>query len=573
MTLSTGSSSRLLEIACTILIACSLVTATPAVAKKKKTEQGEDSAEELQLEGENGKLRFIVSTREKPPKRAKEIHGNKQDLEEFRARGLGVIEAPALEEYLGSIARQLIRKSDLPPIKVHPRLVPDIGFGAEVSADRNLYIDMSLLLWADDEDVVAAVLAHEVAHLLLGHPNRKAYEKRQEQMLALSRAVIDANTALAHFGVKKEVTKKTTGRDYQDIAYRLNRDVITPGWGRSQELDADRLAIDLLSEAGYDPQALMAYLGAIKDRADDSKRMTDLALKARAELIKESMDTFIPETESTGHSLLDVLQDVAVESAESVAADTLADIGKSHPKPGKRFKKAMRYLSREDFMLDIPDRRVAEWKSVIEEPATATLLENYEAAYALQSEMATADPQTLDRLARQAVSRPTENHPFPRYVVHQFKMRQGRLAEAEGELNRAIESDFPSGTVTNARVELLLGQGRTQEASDLTEQQWRRMNKASPLYPLLIRTRMLSNQPKKAQAIARKCGKTNLQGRECERAMRLAQQSMQQPPPVAARPPQRPGTTQNPPPDQNEAKELADQLEDLNDQMPWMKKR
>jgi predicted Zn-dependent protease len=102
------------------------------------------------------------------------------------------------------------------------------------------------------EDELAAILAHEVAHVQRGHvlwPVERARE--QEHMTSTLLAGTDP-VVHAFFG--KVVT---LGADF----------VLDRGYGKSNELAADAFAARILAGAGYDPSALARVLGRLQGPA------------------------------------------------------------------------------------------------------------------------------------------------------------------------------------------------------------------------------------------------------------------------------------------------------------------
>ena len=98
---------------------------------------------------------------------------------------------------------------------------------------------------ARSEDELAAVLAHEVAHVQRGHvmwPVERARE--QEHMTS---TILAGTDSVVHAFFGKVVT---LGSDF----------VLDKGYGKSNELAADAFAVKILRGAGYDPSALARML-------------------------------------------------------------------------------------------------------------------------------------------------------------------------------------------------------------------------------------------------------------------------------------------------------------------------
>jgi beta-barrel assembly-enhancing protease len=112
-----------------------------------------------------------------------------------------------------------------------------------------ILVSKGLLAQASSEDEVAAVLAHEVAHVTLAH----GLQAIQKANLAEAFTYLGAGAAQA--AMTPEDMQKLTGlfdSSVKDIVQTL----ITSGYSRDAELAADHLAVQFLANTGYDPQAL-----------------------------------------------------------------------------------------------------------------------------------------------------------------------------------------------------------------------------------------------------------------------------------------------------------------------------
>jgi predicted Zn-dependent protease len=101
-------------------------------------------------------------------------------------------------------------------------------------------VHTGLLKVAKNQDQLATVLGHEVAHVLARHSNERASQQLAvEQGLSLATAISNTQTAtgqmlMAALGV---------GAQYG---------ILMP-YSRVQESEADRLGLDLMARAGFDP--------------------------------------------------------------------------------------------------------------------------------------------------------------------------------------------------------------------------------------------------------------------------------------------------------------------------------
>jgi predicted Zn-dependent protease len=119
-------------------------------------------------------------------------------------------------------------------------------------------VSKGLLRKTASEDEVAAVLAHEIAHVTLRH----GLAAIQKANLAEAFTYLGAGAAQAT--MKPQDLQKLTGlfdSSVTDIVHSL----ITSGYSRDAELAADQLGRKFLVGTGYDPQALARVLGKMKE--------------------------------------------------------------------------------------------------------------------------------------------------------------------------------------------------------------------------------------------------------------------------------------------------------------------
>ena len=107
-----------------------------------------------------------------------------------------------------------------------------------------LYVTRGLLALADDSAELAAVIAHEMAHVIADHGIER--QRRLERTEIAER--------VAHTVMPEREARTATARD------RLN----AAQFSRVQELEADEIGVKMMAEAGYDPEAALDFLDAME---------------------------------------------------------------------------------------------------------------------------------------------------------------------------------------------------------------------------------------------------------------------------------------------------------------------
>ncbi|MGB8930171.1 MAG: M48 family metallopeptidase [Anaeromyxobacteraceae bacterium] len=129
-----------------------------------------------------------------------------------------------------------------------------------VSAQQNavgspggfVVVTTGLLRAVRSEDELAAILAHEVAHVQRGHTLQPIEAARRQEHL--SEGLLKGTDSVVHAFFGKAVQ---AGTDF----------VLDRGFGKKNELAADAFAAKILDAAGYDPSALSGYLGRLSGKS------------------------------------------------------------------------------------------------------------------------------------------------------------------------------------------------------------------------------------------------------------------------------------------------------------------
>jgi predicted Zn-dependent protease len=123
-------------------------------------------------------------------------------------------------------------------------------------AGGEIYVYSGLLLEADSEAEVMAVMSHEVAHVTERHVAK--------QMLAAY------GTKFAPDKAAEKLGDAANGQADEVIDFFVKR-IATQGaiaaYGRKQETDADTKGVAYMSEAGYDPNGFIDFFQKLQKQA------------------------------------------------------------------------------------------------------------------------------------------------------------------------------------------------------------------------------------------------------------------------------------------------------------------
>ena len=172
----------------------------------------------------------------------------------------------ALNAYLNVLGQTLAQCSDRPETfgGYHFLVVDSDEINAFAAPGGLILISRGLLRCCRSEDALAAVLAHEIGHV-----------QNQHGLQAIKRGRV--NSALTIFAV--EAGKNLVGDNLAQVVKAFEGSVtdiastlMNSGYSRSLESDADAIAVQILTRAGYSPHALTDMLKEMQTRlAADSR--------------------------------------------------------------------------------------------------------------------------------------------------------------------------------------------------------------------------------------------------------------------------------------------------------------
>jgi predicted Zn-dependent protease len=158
-----------------------------------------------------------------------------------------------LTRYLNRICRTIAINSPQPEIfnGYHVLILDSPEFNAFATPGGHILVTRGLVEASTSEDVLAAALAHEFAHILLKHGTGIIADMRLNNELSAtaSRAADIASRENAARAVL-----------FRNSVTKLADTMMKSGYSQAQEYEADTAAITLLAASGYNPGALMELL-------------------------------------------------------------------------------------------------------------------------------------------------------------------------------------------------------------------------------------------------------------------------------------------------------------------------
>lgn len=351
---------------------------------------------------------------------------------------LPVIDDPLLTDYINSLGERLATASGNGAGRYHFFLIDSPVVNAFAGPDGHIGVFAGLVLTTDSESELAAVIAHEIAHVTQQHLMRAFAD--QQRMSVPTAALMIAAAILGAQVDPQAGAAALAGVQAAAIQRRIN-------FTRDNEKEADRIGISTLAGAGFDPFAMPGFF----------ERMS------RATRIQESD---APELLRT----------------HPVSTSRIADaLGRAESYGHRQRPDDLRYhLTRADLRqrrAQNPEKAIAEFRGTLasgryrNEPA-----ERYGLALALAR---AGQAAAAAKLAGELLG----EHPNQAELLvldARLKVRAGQAGEAADALRTHIGLRPDNAPLRIAYAEALMAAGRPAQALDTLEDLARR-NPAQPM--------------------------------------------------------------------------------------------
>ena len=342
-------------------------------------------------------------------------------LHEMRSLSL-VLDDPLLGDYINTLGYRLVAHSDKPDTSYTFFVVRDAGINAFAAPGGYIGVNAGLITTAESEDEVAAVLAHEIAHITQNHLLR-AFEDSQKASLPIALAMIGAmiaSSGASGDGAEAALMTGTSLIQQRQINFT-----------RKDEIEADRVGIQTLVRSHFDPQAMAGFFARMERT-----------------LRGGGGDGKIPDLLRTHPVTTDRISD-AKARAEGVIKTTESDV--ELPKLGAGNLAYLRDLRDDDFR---PARRAQPVSPERTQARSLTFLLMRERARVLAADQ----PSVMQTYyASNLKNRPGFDTPANRYGNALALIRTGRPGEAR-EILAALADAAPS----NLPYQIALAQAEAQ---------------------------------------------------------------------------------------------------------------
>jgi predicted Zn-dependent protease len=163
----------------------------------------------------------------------KTVQKNHQEI----VKALGLYDDQATQEYVNVVGQRVALVSDLPAEEFKFFVIDDEAINAFTTGCCNVYVNRGLLLNLNSEAELAGVLGHEIGHVTARHPSRRQARGVAASLGAMAAAILTGSNAIGQLT-------------------NIGGQAWMSGYGRENEMEADRLGLKYMVKAGYDPESI-----------------------------------------------------------------------------------------------------------------------------------------------------------------------------------------------------------------------------------------------------------------------------------------------------------------------------
>ena len=202
-----------------------------------------------------------------------------------------LVDVPAAQRYINLVGALLTQRVDA-NYSWRFGLIKTESVNAFATPGGFVLITSGLVKQLQNEDELAFVLAHEIAHVIRRHH----YKVVQRQRLAETAA--------------KQMQASTADASFSELS-QASAQIYARGLDKNSEFEADRLGTELMTQSGYDPASAIGVLERLQKLKGDDPRAE--LLFATHPSAAERMDTLLQtNVDSLPRPALDVVNQRAI---------------------------------------------------------------------------------------------------------------------------------------------------------------------------------------------------------------------------------------------------------------------
>ncbi len=181
---------------------------------------------------------------------------SKEFLKEVQRR-FEFVDDPQIVDYVNKIGQKIVAVVPPQPFTYHFYVIKQEVYNAFAGPAGHIFINSGLLTAMDTEEELAGIIAHEVSHVTCRHISEKIDRSKKIGLLTL--AGIATGILLGAGG-------SATGAGAATIGSTAAGQSLSLAYNREDEIQADQIGLQYLTDADYSGQGLMSVLTKIRKK-------------------------------------------------------------------------------------------------------------------------------------------------------------------------------------------------------------------------------------------------------------------------------------------------------------------
>lgn len=179
-----------------------------------------------------------------------------------------LINDPLLNQYINQLGQRLVSHADSVKTPFHFFLIQNDELNAFAFFGGNVVLHSALFRYTENESQLASVMAHEISHVTQRHLARAMEDQKRNAPLTWVGALGSILLAMANPQAGMAALTGTLAGTQQGII----------SFTQGNEQEADRIGIQVLQRAGFDPQAMPNFLQKLADQSRFSSKPPEILL-------------------------------------------------------------------------------------------------------------------------------------------------------------------------------------------------------------------------------------------------------------------------------------------------------
>lgn len=421
----------------------------------------------------------------------------------------GVVQHPQLDQSLDHVLQELRRAAGpkSPPARVH--VTPDPAFQAYATEDGSIFLAIGILESLETLDELAALVAHEYAHVLRGHVGKSQLESIKGTAAGLTSMYLNQEYGHGAENARQPGTTYMREALLRETAMQSVQAGIVPARARKQEDEADRLGTELMIAAGYNPIGMVDMLSRME--AWELQRRENAGTQAATQRPKSAvagtLSRYLQNTDQAraagrkadNKDLINNLIGAVISSADR----GMQRGSRMHQDASQRVIQVGTHI--ESIQMDWPDTRPLPWQDNAQMQAMFASITQVHKLLGSNDPRLTRPGSEQSAILQKLVASPAGSTPLGRYATLRFLESGMSSRDALSQLQRELERQDSLFAAHQLVLELISRSSDRDEALQLLEISRKSLGDPPELLPYGVRFNRRAGNADAAQVYAARC--------------------------------------------------------------------